>query len=434
MPKSWPTPLALCRPELGPTGQHLADYLACTRTFYHIVVDDHDREALRKDWRIYFAMAVHQGVPGGVLLRTIVDNVTTFFDDELAERPRVVRHAVVVRISPDAPEISFALERACGAIVTGTFETQPPWLKDVLRWYEDRPQGPSKHLTYTTGSDVFDIVGILIAYATAHGYALVRTSLDRVYLLDPKAVEAVEMIDPPPKPGEGDLAERVLSRKSLSVWAAGLGQADAQRVAFDAVTSALRGGTAAIGKFQPSDELRLAGLAMARQTTAEALRYVRFMSDLLDASPVDLRARAQTALEILLATRRVVQLLARLQYQMLHVAGRFFELLARIFPLPGPAAAEMVRPRGMQDWSDAVVDLACAWCTPDGREFSTDAAPARVAVEALQASIEAMPSSDVGEALKARHRSYKALRELARSPEVSWPQLYQSVAEVLKLY
>jgi len=139
-----------------------------------------------------------------------------------------------------------------------------------------------------------------------------------------------------------------------------------------------------------------------------------------------LAERMDAALVGIDLVRAVLLTLGQVARSLGMVDGRQFAMAAERFPMPGRSVAGRVRPRGMEGWSDARVELALV-----SAQLPADAPDALAVIESEMQPWYYVPVPESGPAtmepalLAAVHTNLswmrKALITMLKSPQIPWP-------------
>jgi len=323
---------------------------------------------------------------------------------------------VVVELAPEAKVLSllphmqsYPLDRVGWT---------PSWADDFNAWVAKRHE---EYERMEAGAVVHVLLQEdMIAYAHARGYAGVSLGWaggrpPSLYLHDLSAVDVVRKKDE--------------ARDRLTVRAKNAYLHGTEAIEPISIISNLSDG------IYRKDEGQHLGFEIARPHIQAARRYLDFVTWATDRcyAAVTRRDQVAAALDVVLGLRRWLATMAMAFYAGRHPGGRMVEMAARMMPVPGPAVVGRVRPKGMEDWPDAMIDLALSQQEP----VAPVPYPARECVDWIA---QVQNDSDLGldlfraVSLPSVDGAVSLVAQVLESPEINWQPGARGLYDGAKLY
>jgi len=286
-------------------------------------------------------------------------------------------HFAEISVSGIIAEISqgaWALSMSLAMDIGGQLVMMPSWADDFNRWSEVRESGVRLAKGAMLGlQDKYEIV----CYAADRGFSAVKIGPSETFIIGLDAICALYPLRSAP-PSIATRVRSAFESRDPKLTAAALVSHDAEGYLIDTINSGLEW-------FSP---------AQAAPWLAQAQRYLAFLraAASVQEGARDMRSRTAASLDLVLGLRRYLGVAAQACYASCGPFGRRLEMGARMMPVPGPSVAGMVRPRGMEDWPDALVELAMTVPEYGG---STDLGPSLDFLASAHAELEDWCNQDV---------------------------------------
>jgi len=405
MPFVTDIPIDCADVETRPLAHHLEEVRACQRLFQVSV--DEDRKVLQSDLLEAAARRGRTSLVGEEALTWLREH-RLLKPSGIYGRAYIWDHGipnVIAEISPSARVLSqrFSVSDRGEEVIW-----EPPWAEDFNAWATTHRAGTSRLIYRFRVSSNYGAQ--LTRYARERGFGAVAWGENHVTIVDPGSLAALYPASHAP------LSFVAKVKKALVEQDAQLSEVALLSITPDEAQLSL------------GNRMGFFTRKRALAKVAEAERYLSFVvhaSENLLVAP-DRRTRTSAALDVVLGLRRYLGLVAEGQYALglPDSLGWSTSLLSRLMAVPGPGAVGRVRPQGMKDWPDALVELALA----------RDSAPAKT-TEPLASGVDELvhihkimatsaeeewPRVMTASRFAIRNWAYRTGLQILRSPEIGW--------------